>query len=67
MRVSDLVRLIATVGLSGLLTIRRVHRDMIFYARGFMTSYVMILFLKHRIIADIDNQKCIDPQIYSKN
>ena len=67
MRVSDLVRLIATVGLSGLLTIRRVHRDMIFYARGFMTSYVMILFLKHGIIADIENQKGIDPQIYSKN
>jgi SAM-dependent methyltransferase len=67
MRLSDLVRLIATVGLSGLLTIRKVHRDMIFYARGFMTSYVMIMFLKNGILADIENQKGIDPQIYSKN
>jgi len=67
MRFSDLVRLVATVGISGLLTIRKVHRDMIVYARGFMTSYVMIIFLKNGIITDIENQKGIDPQIYSKN
>ena len=67
MRFSDLVRLVTTVGISGLLTIRKVHRDMVFYARGFMTSYVMIIFLKNGIIADIENQKGIDPQTYSKN
>jgi SAM-dependent methyltransferase len=67
MKFSDLARLAATVGISGLLTIRKVHRDMIFYARGFITSHVMIMFLKTGIIADIENQKGIDPQIYSKN
>jgi SAM-dependent methyltransferase len=67
MTFSDLVRLVPTVGISGLLTIRKVHRDMIFYARGFMTSYVMIIFLKNGIISDIENQKGIDPRTYSKN
>jgi SAM-dependent methyltransferase len=67
MRISDLVRLVATVGISGLLTIRKGHRDMIFYARGFMTSHIMIMFLKNGIIADMENEKGIDPQIYSKN
>jgi len=65
MVVKESLRLLRTVGFSGVTTIRRVHADMVTHARGFILSYVMIAFLKTGVFDDLETEVAIEPNSYA--
>jgi SAM-dependent methyltransferase len=66
MKISELFRLIMTVGVDGVFRIQRGHKDSITYARGFVCSYAMSTFLNTGIIDDIESEGGIEPTVYGK-